>query len=108
MTEMETRLTVDAGVCRFKTKIHAKGSDDYMSVDLVIESECPNVQELAAAIGTVDAGEVVCASILDNSVMKACSQFLPHPACPIPCAIVKACEVAGEQALKRTVTFTFE
>ena len=101
-------MTVNAGVCRFITKIHAIGSDDYMSVRFIIESDCPNVKEFAAAVGDVDSMNAVAAPIMDNELMKRCSEFLPHPACPVPCALVKACEVAIDSALKKDVTFNFQ
>ena len=104
----EAKLTVDAGVCRFKTTIHAVGSDDYMSVNLTIESDCPNVKNIIGSLKTVDAIEIVSPPLTNNSVMKICDGTLPHPACPVPCAILKACEVASGNALKKNVTFTFE
>ncbi|MCL2143594.1 MAG: hypothetical protein FWH44_04985 [Methanomassiliicoccaceae archaeon] len=103
----ESSLTVDAGVCRFKTNIHAV-SDDMMSVALTIESECPNVKKLASELKTADVMDAVASRITDNGVMKVCSNFIPHPACPVPCAIIKACEVAADLGLRRNVTFTFE
>jgi len=104
----EAKLTVDAGVCRFKTRIHAIGSEDYMSVNLVIESECPNVQKIIDILKVVDAIEIVSPPITNNSVMRVCDNVLPHPACPVPSAILKACEAASGNALKKNVTFTFE
>lgn len=104
----DVTITVDAGACRFKTIIKAKGSDDFMSVDLVIKSECPNVRKLAAELKTADPIDTVSTAIVDNAVIRKCSIFIPHPACPIPCAIVKACEVAGDMAVKKNVTFVFE
>jgi len=105
----EAKLTVDAGVCRFKTRIHAIGSDDYMTISLVIESECPNVKKLAETLRSVDSVEATSTpTLFENCVLKACNTVIPHPACPVPCAIVKACEVATDAALKKTVTFTFE
>jgi len=104
----EVKLTVDAGVCRFKTKIHAVGSDDYMSVNLTIESDCPNVKNIIDSLKVVDAIEIVSPPLTNNSVMKICDGALPHPACPVPCAILKACEAASGNALKKNVTFTFE
>jgi hypothetical protein len=109
MKEMsEAKLTVDAGVCRFKTKIHAIGADDYMTIALVIESECPNVKNLGNALKVVDTMDVTANCILQNCVMIACNEHIPHAACPVPCAIVKACEVASDAALKKTVTISFE
>jgi len=104
----ESKLTVDAGVCRFRTNVHAVGSDDYMSISLKITSECPNVRKLAAVLKTVDTTDVISSPLLSNCVMIACNEHIPHPACPVPCAIVKACEVASDAALKKTVTITFE
>jgi len=103
----EAKLTVDAGVCRFLTKVHAVVSEDYMTIDLTIESDCPNVKKLAGALTVVDSVNATCSPILSNNVMIACSEHLPHPACPVPCAIVKACEAASGAALKKTVTITF-
>ena len=103
----EAKITVDAGVCRFKTTIHAAGQDDF-SVIFTIESDCPNVKKLADGLGPVDAMDAVMSKIADNALMVRCSEFLPHPACPIPCALVKACEVATGLGLKKNVTFTFE
>jgi hypothetical protein len=80
-----------------------------MTINLVIESECPNVKKLAAVLTTVDSVEATALPFLfDNCVLKACNGVIPHSACPIPCAIVKACEVATDAALKKPVTFTYE
>ncbi|MDR0198798.1 MAG: hypothetical protein LBI08_03545, partial [Methanomassiliicoccaceae archaeon] len=57
---------------------------------------------------TANAVDAVSTSIIDNEIIRKCSELLPHPACPVPCAIVKACEVAGDLAVKKGVVFTFE
>ncbi|MDR0791232.1 MAG: hypothetical protein LBE47_01695 [Methanomassiliicoccaceae archaeon] len=105
----ETRMTVEMGICGFTANVHAVGSDDYMSVKMTIESNCPNVKKLAEAInGTdVDSINAISAAIVNNDLIVKCSEFIPHPACPIPCALVKACEVAGGMALKKEVTIRF-
>ena len=104
----KTKLTVDAGACRFKTEIQGTGSEDYMSAHLVIVSDCPNIKKLAEVMKTVDPMGVVSSRIMDNAVMKLCSEHIPHPACPVPCAIVKAVEVAGGLGVKKNVSMTFE
>ena len=104
----DAKLTVDAGACRFITTVAASSSDDLMTVRLTITSDCPNVKKLAENIHEADIIETVGSRLLDNPVMKKCSEFIPHPACPVPCAIVKATEVASEQAVKREVTIRFE
>ena len=104
----DVKITVDAGACRFKTIIQPVISDDMMTIELTIISDCPNVRKLAPNIGNVDAMDAVASRIMDNSLMKRCNEFIPHPACPVPCALVKACEVAMDTAVKKNVTMTFE
>ena len=103
----DAKINVDAGACRFRTTIQAAASDDMMTVKLTIVSDCPNVKKLASKIGDVDSMDAVASRILDNGLMRICSEFIPHPACPIPCALVKACEVAMDTAVKKDVTITF-
>jgi hypothetical protein len=107
MRMSEVKLSVDAGVCRFKTKIHAVGADDF-TVTFKIESDCPSVRKLAEALGAVDAMDAVSSKIIENGLMAKCSEYLPHPACVIPSALVKAVEVACDLGLKKNVTITFE
>ena len=104
----ELNMTIDGGACRFMTKVKATPSDDYMSVTFVIESECPSVKKLAAALGECDAMDAVASRIIDNILMKKCSEFLPHPACIVPCALVKAAEAACDLALKKDAGIHFE
>jgi len=103
----DVNITVDAGACRFKTFIQASVQDD-LSVKFTVRSECPNVKNLALMLDIVDAMDVVADRITDNVLMKKCSEFIPHPACPIPCALVKACEVASDLAVKKDAVITFE
>jgi len=103
----DVNITVDAGACRFKTHIHASVQDD-LSVKFILRSDCPNVKNLAMMLDVVDAMDVVANRIADNVLMKTCSEFIPHPACPIPCALVKACEVASDLAVKKDPVITFE
>ena len=106
MNMNENKLTVDAGACRFLTKISTVCQDD-MTVRFTIESDCPSVRKLADALGGADAVETVSSRIFDNPIMAKCNEFIPHPACPVPCALVKACEVAADLAVKKNVSFVF-
>ena len=102
----DTKMTVDAGACRFTTKIHAV-SEDGMNVTFTAETDCPSVKELIASLGEVDGMDAVMSQMADNALMAKCG-MLPHPACPVPCALVKACEVACDLGLKKEVTIKFE
>jgi len=101
------KMTVDAGACRFTTKLSAQ-SEDGMSVTFTAETDCPSVKELIAALGEVDGMDAVMSQISGNVLMAECGKILPHPACPIPCALVKACEVVCGLGLKKDVIIKFE
>jgi hypothetical protein len=44
----------------------------------------------------------------ETVIYKWASERLPHAACPVPCALVKAVEVAGDLGLKRAVKIEIE
>ena len=48
----EVTVTVDAGVCRFKTVIIAS-MDEEMNITYKIKSECPKVREVGKTFGPV-------------------------------------------------------
>jgi len=101
-------MTIDAGACRFVTKVKAIPSDNGMGATFVIETGCPSVKELAKNLGEVDAMDAVMSRITENALMKKCSEFLPHPACIVPSALVKACEVACDLGLKKNACIQFD
>jgi len=106
MSELD--MTIDAGACRFITKVKAIPSDDTMSVTFVIETGCPSVKKLASALGECDSMDAVMTCIMDNKLMKKCSEYLPHPACIVPAALVKAAEAACDLGLKKDAGIHFE
>jgi hypothetical protein len=103
----ETTTTVDAGVCRFKTVIIAD-MDEEMNIVFKIKSECPAVREMAKAVTPVPIFEAIAMPFAENKIYKDFACLLQHVACPVPCAMVKSAECAGEMALKKNVTFTIE
>ena len=102
----DVTLNVDAGVCRFKTVIIAT-MDENMDIVYKVKSECPAVRAVAKTFQPVPLFDAVAKPFTENVIYQMCSE-LEHVACPVPCALVKAAEAAGELALKKTVTFTFE
>ena len=46
--------------------------------------------------------------LTENVIYSEFANHLEHAACPIPCALVKAAEVASDMALKKEVSFKFE
>lgn len=98
-------VTVNAGICGFVSVIKAE-SDDGETVRLSIDTKCPAVTALAAEIPTVDAYTVAFAKFSESPIYQAAEKHFKHAACPVPCAIVKAVEVAANLALPKDVTMT--
>ncbi len=100
-------LTVDPGVCRFKTKITTRCVDGRLHFD--IDTDCPHVKkvkgQLADDLSPFDALKMPFSA---NPVYEACGKVLAHSACPVPSAIIKSAEAASGLGLKRTVRFEFE
>jgi len=104
----ECKVTVDAGVCKMKTIITAKANPDTGMVDVDIQSDCPNLLKLSWSFKSVCPYTEVEGAMNETEVYKAASENIPHAACPVPCGIMKAVEVAGGLGLKRDVTIKIE
>ena len=102
----DVTVKVDAGVCRFKTVVIAS-MDENMDITYRVKSECPNVREVCKKIGPLPVFDIIAMPFTDNEIYKGCAE-LPHVSCPVPCAMIKAAEAAGELALKKNVTLEFE
>ncbi len=98
----ECNIDVQPGVCRLKTKIKAIMNDD-CKVVFEIESECSSVCKLAALLEPLDPMKNIVAKFSECDVYIAADDTIPHTSCPIPCALMKALEVASDLGLKRDV-----
>lgn len=103
----DSNMTVDAGVCRFKTVISAV-MDDEGNIEYKIKSECPAVRKMAKELKPVPVFDAIAMPFAENVIYKEYGPNLEHAACPIPCAMIKAAEVAGDLCLKREVSFKYE
>jgi hypothetical protein len=103
----QSKVTVDAGVCKMITVINAKTNEDG-EVVLEIDSDCPNILKLSWNLKPEFAFMVVEEAMNKTQIYKLASEDLPHAACPVPSAIIKAIEVAGELGIKRDVHMTIE
>ncbi|AIZ56498.1 hypothetical protein Mpt1_c06110 [Candidatus Methanoplasma termitum] len=104
----ECKVTVDAGVCKMKTVVVAKANPDTGMIDLVIESDCPHVLKMSWSLQPICPYTEVEAAMNQTEVYKMASEALPHAACPVPCGMIKAVEVAGDLGLKRDVVIKVE
>lgn len=98
----ECNIDVQPGVCKLRTKIKATLNEEMMVV-FDVESDCPDVMKLAAALGSVDPMQNICVKFSESDVYRKADEVINHTACPIPCAFVKAIEVASDLGLKQDV-----
>ncbi|MCL1978794.1 MAG: hypothetical protein FWG60_01360 [Methanomassiliicoccaceae archaeon] len=104
----ECKVTVEAGVCKMKTVILARANPETGMVDLEIQSDCPNLLKMSWAIQPICPYTEVEAAMNETDIYKLASETIPHAACPVPCGIIKAIEVAGGLGLKRDVVIKIE
>jgi len=100
-------LTVDPGVCRFRTKITARYVDG--SIRFEIDSDCPHAKKLKSELNEeLSPFDALKMPFSANPVYEACGKVLAHSACPIPSALIKSAEAAAGFGLKRNVKFEFD
>ena len=99
------KVQVSPGVCGLETTILAVADDD-QAVTLTVESACPYILAMAAAIPEVDGYKEVFGKLGDGEIYKAAHEHCRHPACPVPAGFVKSVEVACGLALPRDVKMT--
>ena len=104
----ECKVTVEAGVCRMKTVVVARANPETGMVDLDIQSDCPNILKMSWFVKPVCPYTEVEAAMIETDIYKVASEAVPHAACPVPCGIIKAIEVAGGLGLKRDVFIKIE
>ena len=96
------KICVDAGVCKMKTIITAKANE------LDIKSDCPDVLKMSWGLEPISPYAEVESEFYKSEIYKLAQNApLPHTACPVPSAMIKAIEVAGDLGLKRDVTIRF-
>ena len=103
----DCRLCVDAGVCKMKTIITAR-TNDIGLVELDVKSDCPNILKLTWKLEPISPYSEVESEFYKSEIYKLAQETpIPHTACPVPAAMIKAIEVAGDLGLKRDVSITF-
>ena len=89
------------------TKIHAVQQEDMM-VRLDIESDCHNILKMSWGLKPINPYCEIESPICESEIYQLATKTLPHAACPVPCAMIKAVEVASDMGIKRDVTITIE
>jgi DNA-directed RNA polymerase specialized sigma54-like protein len=84
--------------CSFETIIEASSTEDG-TIKLVITSKCQSIQKLLEEIAEVDPFQIAGRPIMDCLIYKIANDYLRHPACIVPSAIVRTIEVESGMAL---------
>ena len=102
----DCRVCVDAGVCKMRTLITAK--DNGMGlIELDIKSDCPNILKMSWRLEPMSPYAEVEAEFHKSTIYQLANDAIPHTACPVPAAMIKALEVAGDLGLKREAVIRF-
>ena len=92
------KAEIHSGKCGFTTTVEAVMNADER-VNVTITSQCKGCQKLGAALTEVDPLREITYRGGGPQVLEMASQYLAHPACPVPSGIIKAVEVAAGLAL---------
>jgi len=101
-----TRVEIKSGVCGFAVLVTVKKDKD-RNFHITIETDCEMVKKMEEDIAQLEF-RAPFTTILHNPVYRSASKHLKHPACPVPCGILKAIEVEAGACLPRPVTITFQ
>ncbi|MBC7234376.1 MAG: hypothetical protein H5T69_00935 [Chloroflexi bacterium] len=96
------KVHVSPGVCGLEAVITAEANAMY-EVTLTIHSDCERVRRLAEGLSGVSALDELRAPLHETATYKAAGRAGLHVACPVPCAVLKAMEVACGLALPADV-----
>lgn len=96
-------VKINAGICGFVTIVEADTEDMQMAT-LKIMTECPNFKPLEKELTEVDAYTECFAKVGEGEIYEVCRKYCKHAACPVPCGITKAVEVACSLALPKNST----
>ena len=100
----DIRVTVNAGICGFVTRITATSADDQY-VRFTVDSPCENIQGLAARLSDVDAYAELGAGF-DGAIHQAARASLRGccSGCVVPAGFFKAMQVAANVALPQDIS----
>jgi hypothetical protein len=103
-------VKVKAGACGFVSRISVT-KENKREIRIRIESDCESVSDLGFILeetGPLGLKEIMSVKRDVNRVFRLAEENIPHSACPVPAAILKASEVALGLNLPNPVVIEFE
>lgn len=101
------KVSLDPGICGFPIIIHAS-SEDMQNVKITLNTGCPNLKGINEELQNIDAFKVCFSKIGEGDIYEITKKYIPHAACPVPSAIIKAIEIAAGLALPKDVLMKIE
>lgn len=102
-----SKVTVDAGACKFKAVIHAHKTGQW-TMTVRVSSGCEMLTRMNPELAEINWQRGVFGKIQNSAIYAVSSQHIRHTACPVPAAILKAMEVEAELALPVDVSMRIE
>jgi len=90
------------GICGLLSTITAV-SDDGMTAQISITSDCPDIIKLGDEIKEIDGMQEVFKPFGQSIIFTEAAKFCSHATCPLPTAILKTVEAACGYALPADV-----
>jgi hypothetical protein len=100
-------LSVKPGICGFNCMIKAQVSGKRIASIEIAESDCTMIQKLSRNISEISMHDLF-VPLTKNPIFIAAEQAGCHLACPVPVAVVKACEVILGLAIQKNVSILFQ
>lgn len=89
-----------SGICGFTTRVEVNKVDK-RTVEINIETDCPNIKRVAGGIKTVKPLQELFCKLHETETYKVLMSGIAHPACLVPPGVLKCIEVAAELALPK-------
>lgn len=93
-------VEITSGICGFATRVQATRINR-RTVEVNIETDCPNIKKVAASSFTVDPYKELFGKLHETQTYKILCEGMAHPVCLVPAGVLKSIEVAAELALPK-------
>lgn len=101
------KLFVDPGICGFTCRIEGWQKDNRTAGFKITESQCQMINKLTARLDEVTIKDLFL-PLTKNPVFLSAENACCHLACPIPSAVIKACESVMDLAIAKDVSYQFQ
>ena len=100
-------VSVNPGICGFDCKVTAKRSGKRSANIEISGSDCTLIQKLAEHLHDISLQDLF-VPLTKNVIFITAEQAGCHLACPVPVAVVKACEVVLGLAVPKDAVISFQ